>query len=143
MDKIDLTSANEKLQQVRESSVPSVSGLPFELLNRRTNKTTKLVANSGDDSPMNGANRLFEYEFSEPVFLCEVSVTTENYGSYDTFEFHWEMAQGGSASQEISRESDTLYRASINQLVKFVAFKPPKKWLTHPTINSVTLKEFK
>jgi len=143
MEKVDLTTANEKLQQARDTAASPVSGLPFELLNRRTNKTTKLVANSGDESPMGGANRWFEYDFSEPVFLCEVSVTMENYGAYDTFEFRWEMASGGNASQDISRESDTIYRASVNQLVRSVAFKPPKKWWTDATIKSVTLKGFK
>ncbi len=143
MEKVDLTNANEKLQQARDTAISPVSGLPFELLNRRTNKTTKLVANSGDETPMNGANRWFEYEFSEPVFLCEIAVTMENYTSYDTFEFRWELASGGSASHDISRESDTLFRSSVNQLVKSVAFKPPRKWWTDATIKSVTLKGFK
>ncbi len=143
MEKVDLATANEKLQQVRETSLPAVGGLPFELLNRRSNKTTKLVANSGDDTPMNGANRWFEYEFTEPVFLCEISVNMENYGSYDTFEFQWITAQGGTATQDVNRESDNLYTASINQLVRGVSFKPPKKWWTAAMINSVTLKGFK
>ena len=142
MEKIDLTNANEKLQQARDATVPEVTALPFELLSRRTKKSTKLVANSGDDSPMNGSNLWFEYEFSEPVFLCEIAVLMENYGSYDTFDFQWEMASGGKASHKISRESDTLVRTSINQLVKSVAFKPPKKWFTDPTIISVTLTGF-
>jgi hypothetical protein len=142
LEKIDLTNANEKLQRARDTKVPEVTVLPFDLLSRRTNKTTKLVANSGDDNPMHGANRWFEYEFSEPVFLCEIAILMENYGSYDTFDFQWEMASGGKASHEISRESDTLVRTSINQLVKSVAFKPPKKWFRDPTISSVALKGF-
>ena len=36
MEKIDLTNANEKLQQARDATVPEVTALPFELLSRRT-----------------------------------------------------------------------------------------------------------
>jgi hypothetical protein len=92
MDKVDLNNANDKLNQLRESGVESATNLPFELLNRRTNKTTKLVANSGAAEPMDGANRWFDYEFSEPVFLCEIVIAMENYNSYDTFDVKWEMA---------------------------------------------------
>lgn len=142
MKKIDLESANEKLNQVVETPTPSIDTLPFELLNRRTNKATKLVANSGDPSPMNGSNRWYDYEFSEPVFLCEVSISAENYRSYDAFEMKWELAQGGVVKQDISRETDTVYRARINQLVKSVSFRPPKKMFSKTSLNSVSLIGF-
>lgn len=142
MEDIDLSKATEKLQQLRDQPVKSVTELPFELQSRRSNKTTKLVANSGNDTSMNGANRWFEFNFTEPVFLCDVVVTMDNYGTYDTFEFKWDLAQGGQASQDIDRESDTTYRATINQLVTGVSFKPPKKWLTSTQIRSIKLVGF-
>lgn len=142
MDKVDLNNANEKLDQLRATQVASVTSLPFELLNRRNNKSSKLVANSGETAPMDGANRWFDYEFSEPVFISEIVVSVENYSSYDTFEVKWELAQGRTDRQEISRESDTTYRASVNQLVKSISFKPPRKWLTNPKLNSVSLVGF-
>ena len=143
MDKVDLNSANEKLKQLRESVVESATNLPFELLNRRTNKTTKLVANSGATEPMDGANRWFDYEFSEPVFLCEILISIENYNSYDTFDVKWEMAQGGEIHQEISRESEKTYRCSVNQLIRSISFRPPKKWWTSAKLNAVSLIGFK
>ncbi|MFX0543838.1 hypothetical protein ACEWPM_019375 [Roseovarius sp. S4756] len=142
MDKVDLSGANDKLNQLRESGVESATNLPFELLNRRTNKTTKLAANSGAKEPMDGANRWFDYEFSEPVFLCEIVIVMENYTSYDTFEVKWEMAQGGEIRQEISRDSDTTYRCNVNQLIRSVSFRPPKKWWTAAKLNSVSLIGF-
>lgn len=143
MEKVDLTNANEKMDQLREVEISTIPSLPFDLLNRRSNKTTLLVANSGSETSMNGANRWFEYEFSEPVFLTEIVVTMENYKSYDAFDFKWELAQGGEASQEISRSSETTFRASIDQLVKSVSFKPPRKWFTDAKLNKVTLTGFK
>jgi len=142
MDKVDLNNANEKLNQLREIGVDSVADLPFELLNRRNNKTTKLVANSGAAEPMDGANRWFEYEFSEPVFLCEIVIAMESYGSYDVFNVKWEMAQGGEIRQEVSRDSDTTYRCNVNQLIRSISFRPPKKWWTAARVNSVSLIGF-
>ncbi|MTJ05849.1 MAG: hypothetical protein FH759_14325 [Sediminimonas qiaohouensis] len=142
MDKVDLNAANEKLMQIQETQVASATALPFELLNRRNNKTTKLIANSGETESMNGVNRWFDYEFSEPVFLCEVIISMENYRTFDTFEVKWELAQGGEVSQDISRESDTVFRANINELVRSVSFKPPKKWFTDTKLNSVSLTGF-
>lgn len=142
MEKVELNNAQEKLVQIHDVQPPSIESLPFDLINRRSNKTAKLVANSGIETSMNGANRWFDYEFSEPVFLCEIIVSAENYASYDTFDFKWEMAQGGEASQEIARSSETTFRASINQLVKSVSFKPPKKWLTDAKLNQVELIGF-
>ncbi|MEQ8430530.1 MAG: hypothetical protein RLN94_08405 [Roseovarius sp.] len=139
MEKFDLSSTYEKLNQLQETKVATATALPFGLLNRRTNKTTKLLANSGETQPMDGANRWFEYEFSEPVFLCEVEITMENYASYDTFVIRWVSPQGGENIQEISRSSDTVCRATINQMVRSISFKPPKKWFTNTRINSVSL----
>lgn len=142
MEKVELNNAQEKLTDLHSVQPLSVGNLPFDLINRRSNKTTKLVANSGVETSMNGANRWFDYEFSEPVFLCEIIVSTENYTSYDSFDFKWEMAQGGEAYQEAARASETTYRASINQLVTSVSFKPPKKWFTDAKLNQVKLIGF-
>jgi uncharacterized phage infection (PIP) family protein YhgE len=142
MDKVDLNNANQKLNQLRDTTVTSPTDLPFDLLNRRNNKATKLVATSGATTPMDGANRWFDYGFSEPVFLSEIVVSMENYSSLDTFEMKWELAQGGTNHRDISRGSDTAYRASVNQLVKSISFKPPRKWFTNPKLNSVSLVGF-
>lgn len=143
MDKVELSNTHEKLSQLQGTEVTAVTALPFELLNRRNNKSTKLLANSGDTAPMNGAHRWFDYEFSEPVFLCELEIFMENYNAYDTFDIKYKLAQGGEVTQDTSRESDTVYRTSINQLVRSVSFKPPKKWFTNTKINSVSLTGFK
>lgn len=142
MDKVDLNNANEKLSQVQETEVASANAIPFQLLNRRNNKTTKLIANSGETAPMDGMSRWFDYEFSEPVFLCEITISMENYSSYDTFKVKWELAQGEEVKQDLSRDSDTTYRANINQLVRSVSFKPPKKWFKETKLNSVSLTGF-
>ncbi|WP_136439274.1 hypothetical protein [Pacificoceanicola onchidii] len=138
----DFAKAEEEAAKIDGTEIPEISDLPFELLLGKGRKTTKLVANSGDPSPISGSNRWFDFQFAEPVFLVEVIVDEENYSTFNEFEFRWTLAQGGEGSQEFSKRSNEGYRASINQLVRRVSFKPPKKWLTNTQITRVRLLGF-
>ena len=138
----DLTKAREDAEAINIIEVPARSQLPFDLLHRKSKKTTKLLANSGSTEPMNGSNRWYDFEFTEPVFLNEITVYEENYSTYNEFEFRWTLAQGAEVTQELSKNNDSSYRASINQLVRQVSFKPPKKWLTQTKITRVQLVGF-
>jgi len=142
MKKVDISKGDGELKNLRAHEVPEVLDLPFSLLSKRDNKTTKLVANSGESSPIKGKNRWFDYEFSEPVFLCEIIVEIQDYESWNKFEFKWLLAGGGEASVELLRQEDDTYHAKIYQLVSSVSFKPPKKWLSDPKIDRVCLIGF-
>tara|TARA_R110000851_G_scaffold29460_11_gene81099 strand:- start:1930 stop:3303 length:1374 start_codon:yes stop_codon:yes gene_type:complete len=143
MDHSEVNKANEILQKLRETPAKRVESLPFELLNKKTNKTTQLLANSGNDSPMNGHHRWYEYEFLEPVFLCYITVEMENYSAFETFEFKWTLTDGAENSLILTRDTENTYRAKVNQLVKSVSFKPPSKWYPDTKkINRVGLTGF-
>lgn len=139
---IDLTKAREHAEKISATDVHGSSQLPFDLLHGKSKKTTRLLANSGSTEAMSGSNRWYEFEFAEPVFLNEIIVDEENYSTFNEFEFRWTLAQGGEVSQELSKNNDGNYRASINQLVRSVSFKPPKKWLTQTKITRVQLVGF-
>lgn len=136
----DSGRAQSLLVQIESVGLKDVRELPFSLLGRPGNKSTRLVANSGDTSSMDGAHRWFDYEFSEPVFLCEVLISMEKYSSHHNFEFKWESYEGENWHKDIYRENETTYRLKVNQLIKSVSFKPPKTFFTNPKINSVSLK---
>lgn len=134
---------NEIIESIKEVTVPPRSQLPFELLHGQDRKTTKLVANSGSTVPMGGSNRWYDYSFKEPVFLSEVIVDEENYNSFNEFEFKWKLEQGGEVHQGFSKSGPNTYRAAINQLVREVSFKPPKKWFSDTKITRVQLVGFR
>ena len=52
------------------------------------------------------------------------------------------LAQGGEIGGDFSKNGDVGYRASINQLVRQVSFRPPKKLLTDTKITRVQLVGF-
>ncbi|MCT4555736.1 MAG: hypothetical protein N4A53_13700 [Pelagimonas sp.] len=138
----DLSKAREEAEKIHATEVPVRSQLPFTLLHGRSKKTTKLLANSGSTIPMSGSNRWFDFEFTEPVFLNEIIVDEENYSTFNEFEFRWTLAQGGEVNQEFAKKGDGNYRAPINQLVRKVSFRPPKKWFTDTKITRVQLVGF-
>lgn len=138
----DLTKAREAAEKINETEVPARSQLPFDLLLGKSKKTTKLLANSGSSEPMNGSNRWYEFDFEEPVFLNEIIVNEKNYGTFSEFEFNWALAQGGEVSGEFSKSGEAGYRASINQLVRKVSFRPPRKWRRDTKITRVQLIGF-
>ena len=141
-DKIDLTKAREDADKINATDVPARSELPFDLLQGKNKKTTKLIANSGSSESMSGSNRWYDFEFEEPVFLNEIIINEENYSTFNEFEFRWILAQGGEVSGEFSKNGESGYRASINQLVRQVSFRPPKKWRTDTKITRVQLVGF-
>jgi len=91
---------------------------------------------------MNGSNWWYEFEFEEPVFLNEIVVNEGNYSRFNEFEFRWMLVQGGEIGGDFSKNGDVGYLASINQLVRQVSFRPPKKLLTDTKITRVQLVGF-
>lgn len=140
MEPLNLDGARSRVSELENSSNPTINEIPFSFLSRPNNKTTKLVANSGEASPMRGENRWFEYEFSEPVFLSDVDISTKDYSSHHTFEFKWTSIAGGEIEKEIGGDKDGFFRLKVNQIVKAVAFRPPRAYITKPKLNSVFLR---
>lgn len=87
---------------------------------------------------MEGRNRWYEYNFKEFVFVTYILVSTEDYTDYDKFNFEWLGADGKTYSRE-SKISDKSTFVWINDIIIYVKFKPPTKWLSSPTINEVIL----
>lgn len=140
--KIDMTAARAELEKIVQTNTPEIALIPFELLNKRNNRTTRLAANSNSPTPMDGANKWYEFEFNEPVFLNKIVVEEKNYGSFDEFEFRWVPLQGGELNETLSKSGEDSYEANINNLVTKVRFRPPKKWLYKPEIIRVRLIGF-
>ncbi len=58
---------------------PKIGQLPFEYINKPSNRTTRLVANATDQSPLDGQNRWYEFSFKEAVFIQSIVINHRNY----------------------------------------------------------------
>lgn len=141
MGLVDLTEANKNITKIDALEISEVSQIPFELFNKKSNRITKLVANAVNQESMTGSNRWFQYEFTEPVFLCRIAIVTQNYGIIDNFEIEFETVEGNRESTFISSD-DNFYYFDINNFVKSIRFKPPKKYFSQPEIIKVSLQGF-
>ncbi len=141
MTKINLDKIHSSRENLDEFDIKTPDQIPFKLLKKPFNRTTKLLANSSEDQPTKGANRRFEYQFIEPVFLMDIIVSAENYPSFAKYKFGWALADGTENSIIMDQDSSG-YRANINQLVTKVYFLPPAVWFRNPMIHEVRLTGF-
>ena len=112
--------------------------LPFELVERATNKTTKLLANSGSTQPIDGRHRWHDYKFREPVFLTELQILTSNYSGFAEFEILWRSQDGEKHTAKLRIAGDRV-SAAISDLCTEISFRPPQTYFTSPSINVVRL----
>lgn len=131
-------AAREKLGGVDVSQPDSIR---FSLLNKQSNKSTKLLANSGDTVPLDGRHRWYEYEFKSEVFITSISIESENYSSLQKFEIEWYRNGKLLSFDEISI-NDRVVETSINDLIDEIRFRPSRVWLKDPKINKVEIRGF-
>ena len=120
---------------------PSFNEIPFILLERQNNRTTKLVANSGQTAPIEGKNIKFKYEFKEEVFLSHIMINVDGYNEFDRFQIETVDVLGKKAKIDASPKEGVI-NADIDRLCKNVSFEPPRAWFRKPILQSVELFGF-
>lgn len=138
MNEQDAQKITDKKLEIESQPDFELQDLPFDLLERATNKTTKLLANSGSTQPIGGRHRWYAYKFREPVFLTELQITTSNYSGYAEFEIIWCSVDGQKYTSK-SRIVGDLVSIPINNLCSEISFRPPQTYFTSPAINEVRL----
>lgn len=115
---------------------------PFSLFEKAGNKTTKLLATSGEAKPVDSRHRWFEYEFKTPVFVSFIRVWSEKLAAYHTIEFKIVDADGKERKLSATpKEGQTTVQ--ISEFAKSIAFRPPSVFFSRPKINRVHLWGFR
>ncbi|WAC23528.1 hypothetical protein [Blastomonas sp. SL216] len=141
MPQTNLTKGNRALESLAGEAVALPNDLPFDLLLRPGNKTTRLVANSGVGDPIKSQSRWYDFEFSSFVFLNRLEISVKEFPNSSEFEIKFITVDG----KEIFIKStvlDGLVVRSINFAIKSVSFKPPSSWLVDRWLNSIRLIGF-
>lgn len=129
--------ASTAKQQIENLESPDIEELPFSYFEKPSNKTTRLIANSNNQGPVEGQNRWYEYSFNEPVFIQSISIEHDNYS--DNSEFHFELIDFNNKVRTFAEKSasDETY-VIVNTFAKSLKFKPPKDYFfSNRTIRSV------
>lgn len=128
--------------KISEKSVPKVDHLPFYLVDKRSNKTTKLLANSGDSAPLDGQNRWYTYSFKRPVFIYRAVIHVQNYPGWRDFEIEI-TDENGKVSKSKKPAASNKVVLTVSEFCKQIRFKPPKAYFSaDKLVNSIEIFGF-
>lgn len=139
MNEADNQAIEEAKSSIAAMEINSAQELPFELFEKPNNKTTQLLANSGNSAPLEGKSRWYEYKFKEPCLVTFVSITTSGYSSYHEFELEWRDISGLDRKSFGKPESGVV-TFEINDLCKKISFKPPVAWFSRTDIQNISVE---
>jgi hypothetical protein len=127
------------------ANILSPKPIAFEFFSKPENKTTQLI-NSSNDFFIEGSNRWYQYDFTEPVYLLEIKVDASGYESWNQFEIEVFHSDGTTHVEKVSVDNDTVH-LSLGKLCRGFRFRPDKKYYHKTAINRVvatgySLQEF-
>ncbi len=129
-------------QEISEVEIPKIDQLPFEYVNKPTNKTALLLANATNRKSTEGQNRWYEYTFKKPVFLQAIVVNHQNYSEFSSFSVEVDDFEG-TLTRYKSKIDNGRTTCIVNVLAKSVRFQPPKDYFfKNKILSSVFLFGF-
>ncbi|MCH2486276.1 MAG: hypothetical protein MK010_00825 [Erythrobacter sp.] len=120
---------------------PSIDQLPFSLVNRHDKRTVQLLANSGSDRPVSGKRIWFKYEFTEVSFIEMLIIKLEDYNSYSDFEISYTLFDGSKRDEMLAPHKNEI-RLTLNQFIKDISFRPPRRQGYSAKVHEVILYGF-
>jgi len=128
-----------------EAQVSGVPAIPYHLVEKHFNKTTKLLSNSGEDVEIQAKNRWHEYEFSEPLFIAFIDIQGINIDDTDEYEFRIGLSDG-QRKRFLARPKSGSLRVDVNEFCTSIGFKPPSIfwsiWRRKPELQRVNIWGF-
>ncbi|APE28374.1 coiled-coil domain-containing protein [Aurantiacibacter gangjinensis] len=107
-----------------DDGASGVPAIPYYLVEKQGNKTTKLLSNSGTDTSIQAKNRWHTYEFKNPLFICFVDIEGDEISDADEYRFRVTL-EDGSEKELKGRPKSGKLRIDINEFCVSIAFKPP------------------
>lgn len=137
------SSDSEKIGKLREAielvEQSAITQLPFELFERRGNRTTKLIITSGEATPTGGKRRWFEFSLNELTLITSLTVELSGYSGFSEFDVRWIDEKGVQHEVSSYPEGDRI-QVDINDICKSVSFRPPTVLFFSTYINRVIIE---
>lgn len=137
------TSAeNPAKAKIKGKAAPAVGLLPFALIDKPSNKTSKLLANASGTAPADGQHRWYSFDFKKPVFIYRVVINETNYADYHKFQIEVTDDEGQVFTSPVPPANSKVV-LTVNRFCKRIRFKPPKAYsFGSKSINSVEIFGF-
>ena len=127
--------------QMDEIAVPTEKQMPFYLIQRQGNKTTKLLATSNQSKAIEGQHRWYTYDLDSPFFVTNIIVTHNNYTDYLTFNARI-VSYNDQVVEFEAKPDENKVIFKVNSLAKSFAFLPPRSIFSNKSINLVEVFGF-
>ncbi len=128
-----------------DDAVKGVPPIPYHLVEKHYNKTTKLLSNSGIDEKIQAKNRWHDYEFTKPLFLAFVDISGENLSDSDEYLCRV-VLEDGTQKHFSARPIAGVVRVDVNEFCQSFSFKPPSVYWSlfrrTPELQKVSLWGF-
>ena len=135
------TEQQRAKDRISNKAVPEINEIPFDLVDKSGNKTTRLLANSGASKSIDGQNRWYSFEFKRPVFIYRLVVTESGYPEYKEFQIRCTDINGNIIYNSNKPQSGRVY-LEVNQFCNKIEFQPPKQYFSDTKIESVQVFGF-
>lgn len=136
--------ADKAISEISASEL-GVPQIPYHLVEKHQNKTTKLLSNSGDDIAIQAKNRWHDYEFAMPLFIGFVDIVGTELSVSDEYVFKVKL-EGGAKREFHGKPNGNAIRVDINEFCKSISFKPPSVFwslfMRNPELQKVSIYGF-
>jgi hypothetical protein len=126
------------MAETQEIRPPST--IPFQFFSKSENKTTQLADPEGD-VVLDGAQRWFVFEFTEPVYLTQIEINSSGYERWDKFEVQVSHIDGTRHEEQLRVEEGSV-KLGLGKLCSGFQFKPDRKWYGQVKINKVVAEGY-
>lgn len=139
---MNIPTTEEFENQILEQEHPDLDSLDISFFNKRNNKTTKLINNSDVRINQKGQNREYEFTLKEPVYVEEISISTDGYATYSETEVYYTNEIKEKIKSENIKINNDYFYIKIGRIINGFSFKPEKKYFGNPTIKSIEVNGF-
>lgn len=133
----------ERVDQIKSSidliDDNSIARLPFNLFERKGNRTTKLIITSGESTPIDGKKRWFDFTFREITLVSTLTVELNGYSDFSEFDVRW-VDEKGKEHQMSAYPADNTLTVRVNDLCRSISFRPPTMIFFSTYVNSVIIE---
>ncbi len=125
MPQANLTKGHRAIDSLAAEGVILPGELPFDLLQRPGNKTTRLVAVSGASEPVKSQHRWYDYEFKKYAFVIRIEIEVSGFSDQSEFEVKYKNVFGSEVNLKSNVRSGKAVFI-VNDIVTLFSFRPPR-----------------
>ena len=124
-----------------EAPFPKKHDIEVEFFSRKSTKTFQLINSTDQKNAFDAKRQWYSYEFSQPVYIIEVTVTATGYEDWNEIDFEIDHIDGTQNQQSVKFKNGTAL-IQVGKLSKAFRFMPREKILSSPKLQKVSVIGF-